>query len=215
MSLTDDWKNGRSAGQRIATAIPVCIEWKTIAGDIRRARGITRDISNIGICAHMRHPLAVGLWVQFELAFPTELTGSRPWKFYCRGPVVRSEKVGNEFVIAVSIRTRQLIDNPKLHRRSNFRVVPSSLLTAEYLKTQAIVREITCAGAFLEVSDPLPVGQEMELLLCGPELAAEVRVRAAVRNVKPSVGMGVEFIALSADADRVLRQLTERHSRAA
>jgi hypothetical protein len=215
MSLTNGWKINRSAGQRILTVVPICLEWKTIGGDIRRARGTTHDIAHLGICAYMSHPLAVGLWVQFEVTFPTDLTGSHPWKFDCRGPVVRCDKVGEFFAVAVSIQTRQLIDNPKLHRRSHTRVNPSSVVMTEHLNTQAVVRNLSRAGAFLEVSDPLPVGEEMELLIRGPEMATGIHVRSVVRYLKPRVGMGIEFVALSANDDSLLRQLTKANSRAA
>jgi PilZ domain-containing protein len=215
MSLADGWKINRSDGPRILTVVPICLEWETIGGDVRRARGTTHDIAHLGVCANMSHPLAVGLWVQFEVTFPTDLTGNHPWKFDCRGPVVRCENVRDFFAIAVSIRTRQLIENPKLHRRSHSRVIPSSLITAERLKIHAVVRNLTHAGAFLEVPDPLPAGEELELLIRGPELPTEIQVRSVVRYLKPRVGMGVEFVALSAEADSLLRQFTKANSRAA
>src|SRR5207244_844265 len=107
------------------------IEWLTSEGDLLSTRGMTRDISSVGVYCYIDHPLATGLEVEFDVLFPAELTGAEPLMFRCRGRVLRTETLRKGFGIPVSIQSRHLIEAGELYRRCYNRVVPFPLV-AEY-----------------------------------------------------------------------------------
>ena len=55
--------------------------------------------------------------------------------------------------------------------------------------------------------NPPPVGRKIELHLWTQEWKGQIYVEAIVRRVVPDTGMGVEFVVLSNDANRQLREL--------
>jgi hypothetical protein len=197
------------AHPRIPVNAPVRLEWETLLGDIRRIRGVTSDLSLGGMHAFMRHPLGVSIRVDFDMTFPSALTGGLPRRFLCRGRVVRFENVRGLFGMGVLITSRHLVGDLKLQRRSQARVIPSALLTAdvvEHLDVRKPVRDINREGAFIEVAQPLAVGEEVQLVLRGQDLPSAIRVTGVVRRSEPSVGMGMEFTEVSRDADVLLRR---------
>jgi Tfp pilus assembly protein PilZ len=69
------------------------------------------------------------------------------------------------------------------------------------------VRDLNAGGLFIATPTPLALGSTVTLLLSVPE--GEIRSRAAVRNVIPGEGMGVQFTELSQqDAIRVEKLVT-------
>ncbi len=211
MSLTARTWQDRRGSQRVALASPIRIEWFPIGGDLLSTRGLARDISSAGLYCYIDHPLAIGMEVEFDIPFPSGLTGAEPLMFRCRGKVLRTERLRAKHGIAILIKSRHLIEAGELHRRGYARVFTS--VVAEYAGLRAEVRNLSLSGGFIEDYDPLPVGREIEIHLKGQELRGEIIVQAVVRRVEPHVGMAVEFVALSADSERRLRESLERSSR--
>jgi len=208
----EDVQNGeRRASLRIPICVAIGLEWRTPAEDIRRTRGVTCDLSRSGVYAFVHQPFVVDLRTEFDIAFPGELTDDLPRRFLCQGRVARCESIRGLFGVGIAIKARQFIEDRKLHRRSYTRITPSAILTADmvgYWETGKVVRDITRAGAFIEVSHPLPAGQEVELVLRERDLPSVFKVTAVVRRSEPAVGMGVEFIEVSKEADHLLRRCT-------
>ena len=206
--LREGERQGRSL--RVPVCAVICLEWRTSSEDIRRTRGVTCDVSFTGLYAYVRHSFDVNLTTEFGMAFPRELTGELSMKFRCSGRVTRCERIHGIFGIGISIRQRQPIEDRNLYRRTNARVRPAVILTAEISESREssfAVRDITRAGAFIETSHPLPVGERMQLLLRKTDLPSVIAVTAVVRRSKPTVGMGVEFVEVGKEADRLLRLL--------
>jgi hypothetical protein len=157
----------------------------------------------------MRHPLAVSIRVDFDMTFPAQLTGGLPKRFLCRGRVARCENVRGLFGLGIAITSRHLIGDLKLQRRSQARVIPSALLTADLVgrfEAPQPVRDINREGAFIEVSHPLAVGAEVQMILRGQDLPSVIRVTGIVCRSETSAGMGMEFTEVSRDADLLLRR---------
>ncbi|OFV94265.1 MAG: hypothetical protein A3F68_08670 [Acidobacteria bacterium RIFCSPLOWO2_12_FULL_54_10] len=186
---------------------PIRFEWLTAGGDLFRARGMTRDISNGGVFSYVEHPLSAGLEVTFDVLFPAELVGREAVMLRCRGRVLRSEKFHNRFGVAVSMEGLHLIDTAKFYRRASLRVVPASTVIAECAGLHAAVRDLSPIGAFVEDRDPQPLGRRIELHLQTREWKGEIEMDAIVRRVEPETGMGVEFVVITRDAQRQLREL--------
>lgn len=70
----------------------------------------------------------------------------------------------------------------------------------------AVTRNISTGGAFIACADPLPIGTELYIELYLPrteeplELSAEVRWLIPPGDEPDDVGMGVEFLDVSVDA---------------
>lgn len=206
----------RRQTRRLATTLPVQVEWAGVEGEIRRARGSTRDISRAGLYCFLEEPLAGGISVAFDVVFPAELTAGNPLKLRCQGRVLRSETCERRFGVAATIENFQVMDTPEplrdSDRRAYARILPTSSLAVHYPGVRSVVRDLSLTGAFLEDERPFPVGRQVELQLTGNGLSAEVRVKAVVRRVEPQVGMAVEFIALSREANNLLRQMIEKEN---
>lgn len=211
MSLSARTWHDRRGSQRVKLSSSIRLEWLTAGGDLLSTRGATFDISSAGIYCFTENPLAIDLEVEFDIPFSAGLTGAEPLMFRCRGRVLRTEKLQSGFGIAVLIQSRHLIEAGELHRRGNVRV-PATVV-AEYSGLRATVRDLSLSGAFIEDYNPLSVGCEIEPHLKGQELRGEIVVTAVVRRIEPQVGMAVEFVALSADAERRLRESLERYTR--
>jgi len=190
---------------------PIRFEWQTVGGDILCARGITRDVSARGVYSFIEHALTVGMQVRFDVLRPSEKAGEPPAVYRCGGRVLRSERRGSRFGIAASIQLHHFIDSSSPHRRTHQRIVPATPVIARYGRLSAVVRDISHIGAFIEDHHPLPVGSRVELHLQGKGAEASV-VQAVVRRVEESVGMGLEFVALSSKADEDLRLLISGES---
>ena len=210
MSLPSPFWAERRGELRVPAAIPIRFEWLTVGGELLRARGVMRDLSDRGVYCYIEHPLTVGLQVGFDILNPAELTGREPVMFRCRGRVLRCERLRNRFGVAVSIQSHQAVDTTKLYRRAYDRIFPPSPVVATYAGLHSVVRGLSRVGAFIEDHHPLPVGYKIELRLQAQEWSGEIIVQVIVRRVEPDTGMGVEFVALTGDADRQLRELIEK-----
>ena len=70
------------------------------------------------------------------------------------------------------------------------------------------VLDLNVGGLFISTKTPLPLGSTISLLFSVPE--GEIRAHAAVRNVKPGEGMGVQFTAMGGQDTERLRKLMTR-----
>lgn len=91
---------------------------------------------------------------------------------------------------------------PVIHSRSNRRYpripTPKGVWVSwQHDGTQQVsrVRDLNIGGLFIETKTPPKVGASITLLFSVPE--GEIRSSAIVRNVTPSEGMGVQFVAMS------------------
>ncbi|MBI4459404.1 MAG: PilZ domain-containing protein [Acidobacteria bacterium] len=195
----------------MAAEIPIRFEWLTVGGELLRARGATRDISDHSMYCYIEHPLSAGLHVGFDILHPKELGGGEPVMFGCRGHVLRCERLGNRLGVAVSIESHELIPSSKLFRRSDRRIFPSLPVVAAYAGLHSRVRDICRLGAFIEDLHPFPVGHKIELRFQADHLKLEIVAQAIVRRVEPDRGMGVEIVAITSEADRQLREFLDRN----
>jgi hypothetical protein len=73
----------------------------------------------------------------------------------------------------------------------------------------SISRSVSLGGLFISTPQPQPPGTTLQILFETP--SGEVRARAVVRNIRPSGGMGIEFVAMQmqdrARLHQFLRQL--------
>jgi hypothetical protein len=197
------------------TALPICFEWHVNDHEIRRTRGVTRDLSRRGIYAFLESPLAPGMHVEYEVVFPGELTATEPLKLRCGGLILRSEIQDRRFGAVASIDTFEIAEaaepTSESDRRSQFRIVPPEALVAEYPGLRSVVRDLSPTGAFIEDDRPFPIGRQIDLRLRGEGLGAPIEVKAVVRRVQPQIGMAVEFVALSKEAKLLLVRFVERN----
>ncbi|MFQ5926518.1 MAG: PilZ domain-containing protein [Terriglobia bacterium] len=201
----------RREQRRVGLNIPILLEWRADGGHIRRARGVTRDISRRGVYCFLEEPLPNGQCVEFDIVFPGELTAAEPLALHCRGTAVRSEVQERRFGLAASIEVheplRAAAPGAETERRVRPRIKPESALVVEYPGLQTLIRDISTTGAFIEDERPLPVGRVIDLGLRRTSSHPPIELRAVVRRVEPQVGMAVEFIALSEEAEAQLREI--------
>src|SRR5215467_13360855 len=100
--------------------------------------------------------------------------------------------------------------NKRRYPRAN---VPKTALVAwknGSQKTVSPVENLALGGLFIRTKNPATAGTTLQLVFNTPQ--GEVRVRAAVRNVKPNEGMGVAIVSMEQEdrgrLDRWLKQLT-------
>lgn len=215
--MTARSQSERRAEKRLGVNVPILIEWRERQGAIRRARGVTRDVSPRGIYCFLEEPIPSGEPIEFDVIFPGELTAAEPLAVHCRGTAVRSEAQERRFGLAASIEAHEPLQvaepGAEPERRVRPRVKPESALVVEYPGLHALVRDLSTAGAFIEDERPLPVGRVLDLRLHRDSSDPAIELRAVVRRVELHVGMAVEFIALSAEAEARLRVLVaERNS---
>jgi hypothetical protein len=180
-------------------------------GELLRCRGLTRDVSWKGVYSYVEQPLAVGLEVEADIIFPVELTDADPLLFRCRCQVVRSERFHSRYGVAVSLQNHHLIEAAKFYRRASLRVVPPPVVIAKYGGMDASIRDLSQLGAFIIDHQPLPLTHKFELRLQVEEWwKGDIVIEALVRRVEPQVGMGVEFVAVSEDNNRRLRDLVAK-----
>lgn len=72
---------------------------------------------------------------------------------------------------------------------------------------RGFLSDISLSGCYLETITPEPVGTQVEVSF--QRGAARVRLPGVVRVVHPSMGMGIEFAALSQDAAKALQGLVK------
>ncbi len=197
--------------KRLGVGVPIVIEWRTEGGAIRRTRGLTRDISQRGLYCFLESPVPSGLPVEFDVVFPTELTAAAPLALHCQGKALRSDVQDRRFGLAASIEAHQPLETAPAglqpERRIRQRVRPGSALLVEYPGLRALIRDLSTTGAFIEDERPLPVGRLLDLHLCGDGIDPPIELRAIVRRVEPHIGMAVEFVAMTEDAENRLQQL--------
>jgi len=205
----------RRTAARLDATHPIILEWQSREGDLRRARGTTRDIALGGVYCYVERPLGKGEPVEFDMILPGQLADGSPRKLRCTGRVLRSEKADQGYGVAVTIESSEVLEilEPTVdvsRQRIYARIVPSAGLQAEYPGMRSAVRDLSLAGAFIEDERPLPMGRVFKLRLASAAAGAEIEVDAVVRRVEPNVGMAIEFVALSKEAKQTLRQLVEQ-----
>jgi hypothetical protein len=205
----------RRTAPRIFSTLPIGFEWDTEDGQIRRARGTTRDVSRGGVYGYVEHPLTPALDVRFEVVFSGELTAADPLKLWCSGRILRSEILGRRFGVAASIEQCKVVETlepaSESDRRQDLRIIPPEAIVAEYPGIRSVIRDLSPTGAFVEEDRPFPVGRVIDMRLRGEGLEEEIKVKAIVRRVEAQIGMAVEFIALSKETRAYLLKFVEKH----
>lgn len=202
---------------RLAAPTSIAMLWRCPTGrmQVLHARGTIRDISPTGVYFYGDQFLPQGAPVEFDLAFPSEMTAAEPVRLHGKGTFVRNERVDRRFGTAIRIHSHSLtpirrdeLPSPAAERRAQARVQPPALLFADYPGLESVVRDLSPSGAFIEDERPLPVGRVFTLHLRGSPLSQALELRAIVRRVEPHVGMAVEFLSMSEEALKSLRVLT-------
>jgi c-di-GMP-binding flagellar brake protein YcgR len=73
---------------------------------------------------------------------------------------------------------------------------------------EGVTSDISLGGCFVCTSKPLPIGTRMRITLS--RKGQTVEALAAVRILKPRIGMGIEFIDIEAPHHEVLRRWIEQ-----
>jgi len=202
----------RRTTPRLVVSHPISFEWLTKDGELHRARGTTRDIALGGVYCQVERPLANGQIVEFDVVLPGELAEGQPVRLHCRGKVLRSERTEQGFGVAVTIETSEAVEPlartaDAARQRLYTRIIPPSVVIAEYPGMRSVVRDLSLVGAFIEDERPLPVARVFDLHLSGEKLYEEIALRAIVRRVEPHVGMAVEFVAMTPEAKERLKKI--------
>jgi hypothetical protein len=87
-------------------------------------------------------------------------------------------------------------------RRANPRFLAKPENRIQYGERSAAIRDLSLDGVFVLDPDPLPVGSELTFILQASH--AEISLEGIVRHCQVDVGMGVQFINLSAVSKRRL-----------
>jgi c-di-GMP-binding flagellar brake protein YcgR len=207
----------RRRAPRVPTVLPILFEWRQNESDICHARGMTKDVSRLGIYCYLEQALSAGLQVAFEVVFPRELTATDPMKLWCQGQVLRSEMQDRRFGLVATIESHDILDAgdsiPESDRRGQLRIIPPEAIVAEYPGLRSVIRDLSPTGAFVEDNRPFPVGHLIDLRLRGESLSEPIHVRAIVRRVEPQLGMAVEFVALSEATRSVLWRFIKQSAR--
>jgi PilZ domain len=106
-------------------------------------------------------------------------------------------------------------EEPKLKRRYQRIATPTGIWVAwQHGKKQEVsrVRDLNVGGMFVTTPTAPPKGATVQILLSVPE--GEIKSQAAVRNVTPAEGMGVEFKDMSQHDAARLEKLVTRLLRA-
>lgn len=92
--------------------------------------------------------------------------------------------------------------SPKDRRATpRFQAKPGSQIS--YGATAAVVRDLSLEGVFVADPDPLPVGSELAFTLRAG--GQDITLEGVVRHVEKEVGMGIQFVNVSAVSKRRLR----------
>lgn len=75
----------------------------------------------------------------------------------------------------------------------------------EYPELRPRVRDISLSGAYIEDHRPLPRGRMLQLRIMLDDRSV-INVKAMIRHSDDGVGMGVEFLVMSDDDRKRLRQ---------
>ena len=100
-----------------------------------------------------------------------------------------------------------------MDRRKSHRVATSSPIRFEWLtperglvSTRGMTRDVSSGGVYGYIEHPLAMGLELEF-----DVQNEIVVEAIVRRLEEGSGMGVEFVVLTEDDDRRLREFLGRN----
>ena len=201
---------------RIEASLPIMVEWQTQTGMTCRARGTTHNIALGGVYCYLEQPLTTGAWVRFHIALPGELTAGDPANLLCTGRVLRCESLGRRFGIAISIEGRQAIANQHPangpNRRAYVRIPARTRIPVVCPELRALTRDLSLASAYVEDDRPLPVGRAIDLHLGDDGVMPGIPVMAVVRRTESPIGMAVEFVAVSKEANHYLREFLGRCS---
>lgn len=104
--------------------------------------------------------------------------------------------------------------SPSEHeRREDLRKPPSKPLWVEYPDYTPRVRDLSLSGAFIEDSRPLRPGRIIRIQITD-RVAPPLEMKAMVRRVVPEQGMTVEFVEMTDDTRRRLREIVGDDTRA-
>lgn len=199
---------------RLAASLPIMVEWQTQTGMTCRARGTTHNIALGGVYCYLEQPMATGVSGRFHIALPGELTGGDPGNLRCTGRVLRCENLGRRFGIAISIEGRQAIANQLPasgpNRRAYVRVPARTMIPVVCPELRALIRDLSLASAYVKDDRPFPVGRAIDLHLGDDGVLPGIPVMAVVRRTEPPIGMAVEFVAVSKEANHHLQEFLER-----
>lgn len=197
--------------RRVPTRLQVSLQWKNGNGTIKRTRGVTRDFSQRGVYCYTEDPIPTQHPVEFDVVFPVEMTASTPLALHCRATTVRADSKDRRFGIAASIESRQpiaLASEPgtESERRIQRRIRPDSVIPVEFPSVSSQIRDLSPTGAFIADERPFPLGRKMNLRFRLDQSGPTIEVHAVVRRVDPQIGMAVEFIELTEEADALLNE---------
>lgn len=97
-------------------------------------------------------------------------------------------------------------------RREDLRKPPARPLWVEYPDYTPRVRDLSLSGAFIEDSRPLRPGRIIRIHITD-RAAPPLEMKAMVRRVVPEQGMTVEFVEMSDETRRRLRELVGGETR--
>ena len=201
---------------RLAASLPIMVEWQTQTGMTCRARGTTQNIALGGVYCYLEQPLATGVWGRFHMALPGELTGGDPVNLRCTGRVLRCESLSRHFGIAMSIEGRQAIANQLPangpNRRAYVRIPARTRIPVVCPELRTLIRDLSLASAYVKDDRPFPVGRAVDLHLGDDGALPRIPVMAVVRRTESPIGMAVEFVAVSKEANHHLQKFLERCS---
>lgn len=195
---------------RLAASMPIMVEWQTQTSMTCRARGTTDNIALGGVYCYLEQPLATGVWGRFHLALPGELTGGDPVNLRCSGRVLRCESLDRRFGVALSIEGRQAIANQPSangpNRRAYVRIPARTMIQVACPELRALIRDLSLASAYVQDDRPLPVGRAIDLQLGDDGVLPRIPVMGVVRRTESPIGMAVEFVAVSKEANHSLQK---------
>jgi hypothetical protein len=104
--------NKPRTGQRFSLKLPVEVQWRSPAGDLRKSTGKIRDISGSGIFIDIpiRVPRATNISINAVL--PLKVAGV-PLKLLCKGRVVRWNEEGQVQGVGATIDEYEVRPRPR------------------------------------------------------------------------------------------------------
>jgi hypothetical protein len=102
--------------------------------------------------------------------------------------------------------------NRRQAERVNCRVAADISMANGTAQAYAWVSDISVKGCYLQMITPFAVGSEIGISVYAVNLAKEspLSLRAVVRTSHPMVGMGIEFVEVSGEADRLIQVVVEQ-----
>jgi hypothetical protein len=105
-------------------------------------------------------------------------------------------------------RARKLIQLPPARREPRIQHLTELYLTYEGDTREITIRppDLSVHGMFVNTSTHFPEGAVVNLRFCLTHSKVKVQTRGEVRYCLPGIGIGVEFVALGAEAVRAIEQ---------